>query len=230
MSRWIEYGFAFVGITMLLTAGVLAVVGSGSSTRRITTTDHDKFSFNPPVPREYTFNADPTEYSNGTAYVDEKQFRTIQQALAAAEPNDTVRLKGWFNATPVVNTTGITVTSVAGHRAVINGSAEGNVLTINATNVTIAHLWIRNSGYHPAKNDAAIWVDGDGTRVVNVRLTEFTFGIWLNGVSGAYIANNTIVGRERIHPLTMRGNGIQVWKTTDSVIAHNRITDVRDGV
>ncbi|MFB6083804.1 MAG: nitrous oxide reductase family maturation protein NosD [Halorientalis sp.] len=194
------------------------------------TADRTQFAFDPPVPKEYTFDADRDEYRDGVAVVDDERYETLRAALAAARPGDTVRLSGWFEATPVVNTTGITLVSAPDHRAVINGSASGHVLTIAAPNVTVRRVWVRNSGFNPSQNDAAIWVDGADARIVNVRLTEFTFGIWLNGVTDAYIANNTIVGRERIHPLTMRGNGIQVWKTTDSVISHNRITDVRDGI
>lgn len=230
MSQWTESGFALLAIVILLTAGVLSVSGVGTDNREVDANHHDQFTFDPPVPREYSFDANPTTYAAGVAFVGDERYATIQAALAAAEPGDTIRLRGWFNTTPTINTSDVTLTSVTGHRAIINGSTEGNVLTINASNVTVRDLWIRNSGFKPTENDAAIWVDGDGARIVNVRLTEFTFGIWLNGISGGYIANNTIVGRERIHPLTMRGNGIQVWKTTNTVITHNRITDVRDGI
>ncbi len=217
---------AIVTVVVLLGASVAVAAGTTSSSASRTS----EYAFDPPVPDEYEFAPDPAEYPDGSATVDGTEYGTVAAALDAAEQGDVVTLAGWFNETPSVNTSGVELRSAADTRAVINGSADGDVLTINAANVTVRNLWIRNSGYDPADNDAAIWINGSDAAIVNSRLTELTFGIWINGVPRTYIANNTIVGRERIKTLTLRGNGIQVWETEDVLLTHNRITDVRDGI
>ncbi|MFB6161797.1 MAG: nitrous oxide reductase family maturation protein NosD [Haloferacaceae archaeon] len=213
-------------VVLLLLASAAAVSGYGGSA----STRTSGYEFDPPVPREYGFDASPADYPDGTARVDGTEYDTVAGALDAADPGDVVTLSGWFDATPTVNTSGVELRSAPDARAVVNGSAEGNVLTINAANVTVRGLWIRNSGYEPSDNDAAVWINGTNVAVVDNRLTEFTFGIWIDGTPRAYVANNTIVGRERIESLTLRGNGIQVWETEHTLITHNRITDVRDGI
>ncbi|HKJ59372.1 MAG TPA: nitrous oxide reductase family maturation protein NosD, partial [Halobacteriales archaeon] len=107
---------------------------------------------------------------------------------------------------------------------------EGDVLTVDADDVTIRRVWVRNSGFDAAGNDAGVWINGTNVSVVDSRVSAVTFGVWVDGVRGTRIENTTIVGRESVRPLSYRGNGIQLWKTDGSVVADNRITDVRDGI
>jgi nitrous oxidase accessory protein len=79
-------------------------------------------------------------------------------------------------------------------------------------------------------NDAGVWVDAPNATVADSRLTEITFGVWVDGVDDATLRNNTIVGRENVTPRSYRGNGIQLWKTEGTLVEDNRITDARDGL
>lgn len=219
----LERGFALLGIVILVSSIMtIAVVPT-------TATQTENISFDSPVPREYSFNPSPPTTS-GTVQIGDQTFDSLHDALRAASNGDTLVLSGRFDGQYVVNVSNVTITSSPEPMAYINGTGKGNVLTLKKQNITVNRVWVANSGYDPSGNDAAIWVESQGARIVNSRVTEMTFGIWVNGVDDVLIRNNTIVGRERVTPLSYRGNGIQLWKTSGTEVYGNRITDVRDGV
>lgn len=207
---------------VLVTAPALPAVASGQATAA-----DRQVSFDADVPAEFSFTA-PT--ADGTARVDGTTYDSLQAAVDAADPGDTVVITGRFDERVTVDTPNLTVTSAPGTRALLNGTGEGDVLTLNGANATLRGVWVANSGFDPAGNDAGIWVNATGAVIQNVRVTEVTFGIWVDGVNDVRLVNNTIVGRERIETVANRGNGIQLWKTDGTTVADNRITDVRDGI
>ncbi|MFC7044846.1 nitrous oxide reductase family maturation protein NosD [Halobacteriaceae archaeon GCM10025711] len=220
-SHRVERGFALLAAVVLVLSVVAAVTIPTQATR-------DKgIAFDADVPDEYSFTP-PTDA--GTATVDGESFDSVQAAVDAADPGDTVVLSGIFEERVVVDTPDVTLTSAPGPMALINGTGEGDVLTLNGENVTLDRVWVSNSGYKAENNDAAIWVNGTNATIANSRVTEMTFGIWIDGVNDVLVENNTIVGRERVRPLSYRGNGIQLWKTEGTFVDGNRITDVRDGL
>ncbi|WP_435185334.1 right-handed parallel beta-helix repeat-containing protein [Halobellus sp. EA9] len=223
-TRLLERGFALAAAAVFVVAVATVGVGAGQTTEK---GRDSRLAFDTGVPQEYQFDVPATD---GVARVDGRRYEAVDGALAAAEPGDTVRLRGRFDERVVIRTDGVTLRPAGTSRPVIDGGGNGTVVNVQADDVTLRGLWIRNGGYDTSDNDAALWVNGSGVSVVDNRITEMTFGIWLNGVTGARVVGNTIVGRECITPLTRRGNGIQIWKVRDSVIANNRITDVRDGM
>ncbi len=184
-------------------------------------------SFEAPVPAELEFGAPP---SDGHATVDGDRYEALEAALEAASDGDTVRVSGSVDGPVTVDTPNVTLTGAAPSDAVVAGDGEGDVLTVDAPGVTVSDLWVRNSGYSTSDNDAAVWVNASDVTVADARVTETTFGIWLNGVADARVENTTVVGREDVDPRSERGNGIQLWEADDAVLANNRITDARDGI
>ncbi|SDN10526.1 nitrous oxidase accessory protein [Halogranum gelatinilyticum] len=170
----------------------------------------------------------PTD--DGVARVGGDRFETLRAALDAADPGDTVRLHGRFDGPVTVETPNVTLTSASPTRAAVVGDGEGTVLTLAAADVTVHGVWVRNAGWEASENDAAVWITGHGSSVEDSRVSNTTFGIWVDGATDVRLVNNTVVGRESVTPLTKRGNGIQLWRATDAYVAGNRITDVRDGV
>ena len=220
----VERGFALAAATLLVVAAALVVApgpasaGDGAS---------GGIAYEASVPDEYDFERPVTP---GRATVDGRSFDSLQAALDAAEPGDTVRLAGRFEERVTVETDGLTLRSEPGSLAVVDGGGHGDVLTVDADDVTLRRVWVRNSGFETSTNDAGVWIDGTNVTVVDSRVSAVTFGIWVDGVPGTRIENTTIVGRESVRPLSYRGNGIQLWKTERSVVEGNRITDVRDGI
>lgn len=166
----------------------------------------------------------------GTATVDGESFGELSAALSAAEPGDTVVLSGRFDGRVTVTKPNVTLTSANGERALLSGTEEGDTLTVAADDVTVDGLWVADSGYDAESNDAAVFVDGANVTVRDSRVTDATFGVWVDGVPDARLVGNTIVGREEIDERVERGNGIQLWEATDAHVADNRITDARDGI
>jgi len=182
--------------------------------------------YDPAVPAEYDF-ADPP--ASGTVTVDGEQYATLDRALAAADPGDTVLVDGTVSGPATVETPNVTVAGADG-LGVVTGNGEGTVFRVNASNVTLERLWVHDSGYSAADNDAGVWLAGKNATVRDSRVTAVTFGIWVDGVADARIENTTVVGRESVERLSDRGNGIQLWQATDAVVEDVRITDVRDGI
>jgi nitrous oxidase accessory protein len=222
MSVGVERGLAVAAALVLVVSVVAVVAPTGTAAERSSAP-----SFDADVPDEYTF-ADRTEA--GTATVDGQTFESAQAAVDAAAPGDTVRLRGRFDERVVVTTPNLTLSGPEGSLAVVDGSGRGNVLTLDGANATVRRLWVRNSGPDASNNDAGVWLNSTGARVVDSRVTDVTFGIWVDGVDDVVLANNTVVGREAVRPLSYRGNGIQLWKTEGALVSDNRITDVRDGI
>jgi nitrous oxidase accessory protein len=206
----------------LVLAGVAAVATTGA-----TATDDATLAFDGGVPAEYEFDR-PT--ADGTAVVDGERYDTLAAALDAADRGDTVTLSGRFDEAVNVTTPGVTLAAADGARPLLWGDGEGDVLTLSARNVTVRGLWVANSGYDASGNDAAVWIDAPGVTVADTRITEATFGIWVDGVRDARLVGNTIVGRSDVEARSDRGNGIQLWRAADARVADNRITDARDGI
>ena len=215
-------------LTFLAIAIAVAVVAAGIAVAAPGGADGDEaIVFEPDLPDVDGFTA-PAE--DGTATVDGEEYDSVQAAVDAAEPGDTVVLEGTFEERVVVTTPGITIRSVGGpDDALIDGGEEGTVLSIHAANVTVEGIWITESGYERSSEDAGILLDGTDATVTDVRMTEVTFGIWVDGVSGATIEGTTIAGRE-LYPLAQRGNGIHLWEADDALVKDNHVTTARDGI
>lgn len=208
----------------------LIVVALGPTAIPTATADHgDRITFDAGVPDEYEFQEPSDETA---ARIGDRRFGTLSSALKAANSGDVVHLRGIHEGDVRVTTPNVTLTTDpdATDRAVVSGSGEGTTLTVDASDVTIRDLWVRESGRSVADNDAAIWLNGSHTAVINTRVTDAAFGIWADGALGVHLENNTIVGHEAVARESDRGNGIQLWKVENATVVDNRITDVRDGI
>jgi len=221
--------------TLAVLAAALLVASAGTVVAVPTdaTPTGDDIAFDPGVPESFDFAATDEP---GVATVDGDSYDDLDAAVEAADPGETVELRGRFDpeSAVVVETPNVTVRAARSDTGnsfpVVDGPGEGDVLVLNASGVTVDGLWVRNSGYEADGNDAVVWVGADGVTVRDSRVTDGTFGIWVDGAADATLTGNTIVGRDGVHPRTDRGNGIQLWNVTDSYVADNRITDARDGI
>ncbi len=192
----------------------------------------DDVTFDAGVPDSFQFEA--TDES-GIATVDGEDYASLDAAVDAADPGETVALRGRFDpeSAVVVETPNVTIEradDATAARPVVDGPGEGDVLVLNATGVTVDGLWVRNSGYETESNDAAVRVAGEGVSVRDSRVTDATFGIWVDSAADVRLVGNTVVGREEVYPRTDRGNGIQLYEAVDAYVADNRITGARDGI
>ncbi|PCR91739.1 nitrous oxide reductase family maturation protein NosD [Natrinema ejinorense] len=167
--------------------------------------------------------------SDGVATVDDREFDSVQAAVDAAEPGETVRLEGRFDERIVVDTPDVTIAAVERDGAMIDGGGEGQVVAIEAENVTLENVWIRNSGFDRQDTDSGVLVNGSNATLSSLRLTEIQFGIWIGSVDDVTVEDSIVAGREDV-PLAERGNGIHLWEATDTEVRNNSVTTVRDGI
>lgn len=226
-DRLVEVGFA-VAAAAVLVVSVGAVVAAPADPASDPAID-----FEAPVSAEYDF-ASPTDAlgprGEGYAAIDGQRYDSLRAAVDAADPGDTVEIHGHVAGPVTVDTPNVTVAGASPSESVVTGTGEGDVVTVNASGVTVRDVWVRNAGYSTADNDAAVWLDGANATVTGVRITNTTFGVWVDGVRDARVADTTILGRDAVERRSDRGNGIQLWRANGAEIVDNRITDARDGV
>jgi len=115
--------------------------------------------------------------------------------------------------------------------AVLDGSHRGNVVQIQASNVSISGFVIRNSGINLTNMDAGIFIDQHAANTV-IRdnwIIHDLFGIWLNGDSSPKIVNNHIKGIRKLRSQD-RGDGIHLWNVDGGLIKGNNVWQTRDGI
>lgn len=152
---------------------------------------------------------------------------SLAGAIATASPGDTLFLQG-----PAVFFEHVVVDKplrlVGLDWPVIDGRGSGTVMTIRATNVSVAGLVLRNGGSDLGNADSGIMIDSRSAEVQNCRVEGGGFGIYLHGVKDCRITDNSIIGNTN-RPAAQRGNGIHLWNAKSNYIVGNVISDTRDG-
>ncbi|EMA41876.1 nitrous oxide reductase family maturation protein NosD [Halobiforma nitratireducens] len=225
MSR--ELWFVALAVAVLVATGAAAVVaadGSGSDLER--TVD----GWTPDVPDVHDAEP-PTEPGVATIDGEDREYDSVQDAVDAAEPGDTVALEGLFEEHVTIETPGLTITTtdVADERALLDGGGEGTVVHVDADDVTLEGVWIRESGHERSDEDAGVLVNGNESTLTDLRITETTYGIWIGESDDVTVEETTIAGRESVAE-TNRGNGVHLDRADGAELRDNHITTARDGI
>ncbi len=111
--------------------------------------------------------------------------------------------------------------------AVVQAQGDGSVIAVKAAGARILGLTLDGTGGRYDREDAAITVRADDVEIRGVRIEHAVFGILANQAHRLTITDNEIVG-QREQALGLRGDGIRLWETYDSLIARNTLRDGRD--
>lgn len=156
-------------------------------------------------------------------------YGTLQTAINAANPGDTLELQvGVYTGEVIV---GRSVSIVGQPGSVLNGEGEGDVIRVNAPDVVIRNVTLRNSGTNPETEDSGIFVTDQGDRAL-IEYNHFEdnlIGVYLKGPENALVRANVIVGSQH-HRMNDRGNGVYLWNTPGSRVEENDIRYGRDGI
>ncbi|MFQ5703345.1 MAG: nitrous oxide reductase family maturation protein NosD [Gemmatimonadales bacterium] len=152
--------------------------------------------------------------------------QTIAEALAAAQPGDTIRVAAGTYAEHIV--LDIPVVLIGERGAVLDGSNEGTVVIVEA-GATISGFTIRNTGADQSREDAGIMaVKADSLRIENNTFEGVLFGIYIKESDALTVVHNMITGKDI--PISLRGDGIRLWYCRGGTIADNTVVRSRDVV
>lgn len=146
-----------------------------------------------------------------------EDYTTIQAAINAANPYDTIQVAAGTYYEHIVIQKSITLKGANGASIIDGQLVSPMIINVTVGNIEISGFTIRNGG-----NYAGIWVSSDNTKT-NVRITNNTFindgtSIYFSFVSYSNITNNIIKGGS---------HGILLHETTYSTIKGNYINGTR---
>lgn len=154
---------------------------------------------------------------------------TLQAAINTAHSGDTLELQAGVYTGEVIIGRSITVIGQSG--SVLDGMGKDDVIRINAPDVVIRGITLRNSGTSLETEDSGIFVTDQGDRALieDNRFEDNLIGVYLKGPDNAVVRGNVITGSQ-FHRMNDRGNGIYLWNTPGSRIEANDIRYGRDGI
>lgn len=159
----------------------------------------------------------------------EGQFETLQARIDASAEGAVLKLDAGIHQGPIVIDRPLTLSGEPG--AIIDGGGVGNIILIAAPDVTIDGLELRHSGRDVGTMDSAVFVaeGGDRAKILNNRMTDVTFGVWLDKGRDIQVIGNRIDGNLSLRNQD-RGNGIHLFASEQCLVKDNVIKDARDGI
>ncbi len=155
------------------------------------------------------------------------KINTLQVALSLAQNGDVIKVT---KSTYIIEDLLIdkSVSLIGIDYPVLEGQKKSALLIIRAPGVTIQGFVIQNSGISNIKDKAGIRVEKvEGVNIIDNRIENTCFGIYLAKVSGGTISGNSIHG---INSVIQSGNGIQLCYSNHINISNNKISGQRDGI
>ena len=150
----------------------------------------------------------------------------LQAAIDAAAPGAVLRLLPGDHRGPVRIGKPLHVWGPAD--AVLRGS-EGSTVRVQADGVTLRGFTIAGSGQRFDLMDGGVWLQGNDLVLEGVTVKQSLFGVLVERCQRATVRGNTVIGTG-LPAMGLRGDGIRLWETTDSLVMDNVVTDSRDVV
>ena len=153
----------------------------------------------------------------------------LAETLAKAADGDVLLLEAGRHQGPLHLSKSVALRGDSG--AVIDGGGVGHVIIVDAPNVSVEGLVLRNCRIAPEFADAGVRIEATstGARVAGNSIERCRFGVWVNGTAEAEVTENHIVGLDSLRH-NQRGDCIHVWDADGVRITHNEVSHCRDGV
>ena len=115
------------------------------------------------------------------------------------------------------------------HDAVVLSTGKGTTIELAGDHVSLLGFTVDGSGGRFDTLDAAVHVEADDARVEGMLVRNAAFGLLVEKSNRAQIIDNLVQGPDE-GPLGLRGDGIRLWETRESVVRDNRVIGSRDMV
>ncbi len=148
----------------------------------------------------------------------------LARAVAEAAPGATIRVPAGVHTGTI--SIGKPLTLIGETGAVIDGGGDGDVMRIEAPDVTLRGLTIRGTGTSLSRSNAGVVVLAPRAVLEQNEIVDVLFGIYLNDAHDSIIRGNRIGGKPL--DLQRRGDAIRLWNSHRTLIESNRIEDSRD--
>ena len=157
-----------------------------------------------------------------------KAFSSINAALHKAKAKDEILIYGKkIYKEHLVIQKPITLKGVG--TPIIDGGQRGDVIKVNADNVTIEGLQIQNSARSSQVDYCGVHVkDAQFVTVRNCVFRKNQFSVMFQNCKNGLIANNNISSNIKYNPIM--GNAVHCWKSDNMHITGNNIGHNRDGI
>jgi len=155
-------------------------------------------------------------------------FLLISEIIEKAKPYDTIFVEHGIYKENIVIRKPLTI--IGKNYPVIDGENKREIIIIESDDVQIIGFEIINSGFSEIYEISAVKVkNSKNCKILNNKLRNNFFGIYLENVNGCEIKNNEIKN-EILKTEALMGNGIHSWKSKNLLIENNIIYGHRDGI
>ena len=155
-------------------------------------------------------------------------YKTAGAAIKAAVDKDSILVyPGVYAEGNLVISKSLRIVGI--NQPVFDGEDKYEIFTVSGSDVIISGLVLRNSGSSVLRDYAAIkLIDARNITIQNNTILNAYFAIHCGNSTGFTIRNNSITGKK--HGEQNSGNGIHLWKCSEALIEHNRVSGHRDGI
>lgn len=154
---------------------------------------------------------------------------SLQQLIDQTPVNGVLKLEGEKYEGNISISKPITIKGKK--NTVIFGDGTGNVITIDASNVTLKNLTIEHGSLNRSSDEefSGIRAKGEHHLFQNLVIHDVYHGLYMNKVSNATVKNITVTG-QGTGKLGSQGNGIQMIRSSNIKIQDSTISRTRDGI
>jgi nitrous oxidase accessory protein len=116
-----------------------------------------------------------------------------------------------------------------GPRDAVLSARQGSTVRVRAAWVSLLGMTVRGSGQRFDLMDGGIHVEGEDVLIDGVTVDRALFGILVERSKRVTVRGCTVRGTG-LPAMGLRGDGIRLWETSDSVVEDNHVFDSRDCV
>jgi nitrous oxidase accessory protein len=152
---------------------------------------------------------------------------SLRSIVEGAHDGDALCLRAGTYPGPIELTHAITLWGP--RDAMVRSSGEGTTIRVTSPRARLLGFTVDGSGGRYDLEDAAVQVQADDVEVRALRVVHAVYGILVQRARRVTVRGNEITGIDE-QALGLRGDGIRLWETRDSVVEENLVEHSRDVV